>query len=131
MNCMSFWTLVCSCYGQGAELLLCPGLLVPRTAFFGRFSPPSALSWLLSAVPWSSRHKPALPASLKQVQRSSNSQLWYNLYGCSLLYTPKILQKLINHVFNNLKEKIRIRLGNTCLQISLLIQSSFIYNISL
>lgn len=107
MNCMSCWTLIYSCYGQGAELLLCPGLLLPRTAFFGLFSPSSALSWLLSAVSLSSHHKPAVPASfsLKQVQRSSNSQLWYNSYGCSWLYAPKTLQKLINHVCNNVKEK--------------------------
>lgn len=73
----------------GSRALAVSGLLVPRAAFFGLFSPPSALSWLLSAVPLSSHHKPAVPASsLKQVQRSSNSQLWYNSYGCSLLYTP-------------------------------------------
>lgn len=63
MNGVSCWTLMYSPYGQGAELLLCPGLLVPGTAVFGLFSPSSALSWLLSAVPLRSHRKPAVPAS--------------------------------------------------------------------
>lgn len=106
MNCVTCWTFICCCC-QRAEVLMCPGLLVPSTAFF--------LPVFSSAVPsrgfsqqylWlATANQPYLTTPTKQVNRSSNSHL-YNSHVCSLSYTLKIRKLIIsNHVFNHLKEK--------------------------
>lgn len=65
MNCVTCWTFICCCYCQGAELLMCPGLLVPRTAFFYLFSPLQCplVASLSSTERRTGNSKPTIPDS--------------------------------------------------------------------
>lgn len=94
MNCVTCWTFICSCCWWGAELLMCPGLLVPQTAFFFcMFSPFQCplVAPLSSTFEHQQQNSHTLTPPTKQVQRSSNSQLWCNSRDCSLLYPLKII----------------------------------------